>query len=314
MGYKLKKAVVENHFSQYAEHWVQTSYEGKGYIYPTARHRTNVVCSIFSALKPSSHIVDLGCGSGQLAISLAKMGHVVKGFDQSAEMIGMADRLSAELDEETKARVRFQQAELENLLPQKFTQDAVTAMGVIGYLDDDATLFNAAWNLLKPGGLFLVSCRNRLFNMASISYRTQREIETGEAWRLLQQMTDLSDEIPKARIQEFAKNLISAGEEILKVLDLPETTVSNSANHTDDSPTIEARQHTPEDIRNEARQLGFEMIGVHGVHPHLMQPHLNKSMPEFTYNILSAALEPLHDVAASIGWSSVFIAVLRKTN
>jgi len=307
----LKKSVVKNHFSEFAADWVQSSYEGDGYLYPTARHRTNVVCSILAELDAPARIVDLGCGGGHLAASLAGMGHIVTGFDQSAEMVGIAENLAAGLDAETRARLAFKCGELENLPAQDAPSDAVTSMGVIGYLDDDAALFDAASALLKPGGLFLVSCRNRLFNMSSISYRTQREIDNGGAWPLFEQIAALSEDMPKERVRELAQNLIAAGEDVIKALNRPASESDGDAG-SENAPGIEARQHTPDDIRAGAQRHGFEMVGLHGVHPHLLPPHLNKTMPAFTYNILSAALESLHDLPASVGWSSVFIAVLRK--
>lgn len=308
----MKKSVVKNHFSEFAEHWVESSYEGDGYLYPTARHRTNVVCNILSELDSPSRIIDLGCGGGNLAASLAAMGHIVTGFDQSPKMISIAKKLAAGLDADVQSRLAFKCAELEKLPETIELQNAVTSLGVIGYLDDDASLFKAASSLLKQNGLFIVSCRNRLFNMSSISHRTQREIETGNAWQLFEQIAGLSEKIPRERVQEFARNLIAAGEAILRVLEQPSLISAKPEESVSSYPGIEARQHTPDDIIDEAKKHGFEMVGLHGVHPHLMQPHLCKLMPEFTYNLLSATLESLNDIPVSVGWSSVFVGVLRK--
>ena len=43
----------------------------------------------------------------------------------------------------------------------------MTAMGLIEYLPDDDGLFAEAARLLRPGGRFAVSCRNRLYNLQS---------------------------------------------------------------------------------------------------------------------------------------------------
>lgn len=310
----MKKSIVKNHFTAFANDWIKSSYEGGGYEYPTARHRLNVVRDILADINAPARITDLGCGGGHLAVHLAEAGHEVTGIDQSEEMIRISQSIAADRASHLKGTATFRQAELEELTVPQHDQDAVTSMGVIGYLAYDAPIFHAADALLKPGGRFVVSCRNRLFNMTSISYRTRREFEGGDAGRLLDEIVSHTSTIPAERMRELAEGLIAAGGEILKALDQPADDASPLDELQNAVPSIEARQHTPDGIRTEAQKHGFEMVGLHGVHPHLMQPHLAQKMPPFTFNILSATLESLHDLPASVGWSSVFIAVFRKAD
>ncbi len=306
-----KSPSVKEFFSDSAADWVNYSYFGKGRIYPTARHRSDVVCNILKTLQPGTFITDLGCGAGQLAQRMAEIGHTVSAFDQSEKMIQLANEQKASLPTEIADRISFSVADIDNVPADLPPQDAVTCMGVLGYLETDAQLFKPAVEALKPGGLFLVSTRNRLFNVVSFSHRTISEIDGGNAGRLVDEITRLSTPITREQVKHIAENLILSGQAILESLKSPE-----SPEPADAAPVgttaIEARQHTPMEIVEQGRRHGLEMVSLHGVHPHLMQPHLNQLMPANTYNILSSVLEPLHDHPASLAWSSVIVAVFKK--
>ena len=305
-----KTPSVKEFFSDSASDWVNYSYEGTGRIYPTARHRGDVVCSILTMLQPGNYITDLGCGAGQLASRMAEIGHTVNAFDQSEKMIELANRQKASLSKDIAERITFGVADLGNI-PALVPQDAVTSMGVIGYLDDDAQLFKPAFDLLKPNGMFLVSSRNRLFNVVSFSHRTMTEIDTGNAGRLVDEIVESTTPISRDQVKRIAENLILSGQAILQSLQQSEAPIPE-----DEMPVgttaIEARQHTPKEIAEVGRRHGFELVSLHGVHPHLMQPHLNQLMPANTYNTLSTVLEPLHWHPASLAWSSVIVAAFRK--
>ena len=53
-----------------------------------------------------------------------------------------------------------------------------SAPGMIEYLPNDDGLFGEAARLLRPGGRFAVSCRNRLYNLQSVNEYTAKEPET----------------------------------------------------------------------------------------------------------------------------------------
>jgi SAM-dependent methyltransferase len=107
---------------------------------------------------PIETVLDLGCGTGNHTIPLARRGYKVTGIDRSSEMLEHAhEKLLT--DQETVINPPiFMQSDLCSLnLNQRF--DAVLMMfAVLGYqLTNDEVLaaLNSVRRHLKPGGLFI---------------------------------------------------------------------------------------------------------------------------------------------------------------
>jgi len=78
-------------------------------------------------------VLDIGCGSGLLALKLAQAGMDVTGIDFSNEMIDVAAQVRAEKD--IKAKLDFTCVNLMDFSPkQKF--DVVIALGVLDYTSE----------------------------------------------------------------------------------------------------------------------------------------------------------------------------------
>jgi 2-polyprenyl-3-methyl-5-hydroxy-6-metoxy-1,4-benzoquinol methylase len=310
----MKKPLVEKYFSEDCKAWITASYESDGYTFPTALSRVGKTISILTEQFPDADadIVDLGCGGGQLCLKLAEMGHRVTGIEESEAMLCEALKARATMPETVQSRVRFVQ---DNLLENRFEScafDAVTALGVIGYLASDEILFKEAARLLRPNGIFVVSCRNRLFNMISISDYTAREIEQGTAQELITEIRELFQQIPEQDAMNFLTSLASIANAFL----------SDTASRPKDekvkpevkfTTSVEARQHTPKGLLASATACGFQDEGFYGVHPHLLMASVNRLLPPDMFNILSSSLEALDHLSVSLIWSSVFIGVFRKS-
>ena len=105
---------------------------------------------------PPARILDVGCGTGSLAVLLAQAGHEVTGIDTSAQMLALARAKAA------TAGVRVDVARADAAAPPfpPASVDVVLCRHVLWALPDrDAVL--ASWaRLLRPGGrLVLVEGR-----------------------------------------------------------------------------------------------------------------------------------------------------------
>ena len=308
-------AGIKKYFELHARQWIADSYRDDGYNYPVAFHRARIVSKFVSGLDRSKlKIIDLGCGGGDVTFNLARDGHEVLGIDRSREMINLARARRASLPRRIQSRVRFLRGAIESVNSgKKF--DVAVAMGLVGYLPDDEILFNAANKLLKPKGYFLVSCRNRLFNMNSISFRTKKEIKNGEAVRLIAELEKLYTRIPAKDADAFVKDLKKIAKDLPpKTSFNKKLTLSASEKYCPDTTTLnrEPRQNTPQQLQKTASKCGFRHKAYFGVHPHLMDPNANKAFPPQLFNKISSSLEALEHLPISLVWSSVFIGAFQK--
>lgn len=108
----------------------------------------------------SGKILDLGCGTGQHAIRLAKIGYEVKGVDIDPEMIKRA-QLNAERE---KVYIKFIVGDMRSFDSDEQFDCILCLFGSFGHLikeSDVKMLFSKVYNLLKRGGVFIFDFINR---------------------------------------------------------------------------------------------------------------------------------------------------------
>jgi 2-polyprenyl-6-hydroxyphenyl methylase/3-demethylubiquinone-9 3-methyltransferase len=103
-------------------------------------------------------VVDIGCGGGILAESMAKKGADVTGIDLSDKALKVADLHSLE----TGVRVRYEKIAAEELAAREPGRyDVVTCMEMLEHVPDPASIVRACATLVKPGGQVFFSTINR---------------------------------------------------------------------------------------------------------------------------------------------------------
>ncbi len=104
------------------------------------------------------HVLDVGCGGGILAESMAARGAQVVGIDMGKAPLEVA-RLHL-LESGQKVDYRLQSAEsLAAEMPGEF--DAVTCMEMLEHVPDPSSVIRACATLVKPGGQVFFSTINR---------------------------------------------------------------------------------------------------------------------------------------------------------
>jgi 2-polyprenyl-6-hydroxyphenyl methylase/3-demethylubiquinone-9 3-methyltransferase len=110
------------------------------------------------ALLSGRKVIDIGCGGGILAESMAKKGADVTGIDLSEKALKVADLHSLE----SGVQVRYQLIAAEDMAAQEAGQyDVVTCMEMLEHVPDPASIVRAAAKLVKPGGHVFFSTLNR---------------------------------------------------------------------------------------------------------------------------------------------------------
>jgi arsenite methyltransferase len=104
---------------------------------------------------PQAQVLEIGCGTGSLALEMSKyVGHI-HALDVSAEMLRIAGKKRTE---QGVTNVTFHTGTLEPLLSQLPNQlDAVWAYSILHLVDDRTRTLQLAYELLKPGGVFISS-------------------------------------------------------------------------------------------------------------------------------------------------------------
>lgn len=94
-------------------------------------------------------VLDVGCGTGEVAAALMELGHDVWGMDIAEPMVR---HVRARL-----ASNRFWVGDIEHIPFEDGTFDVVTCLGVIEYQASDEPALREIWRVLKPGGRAIVS-------------------------------------------------------------------------------------------------------------------------------------------------------------
>ena len=113
-----------------------------------------------NALVPLSgkRVVDVGCGGGILAESMAKKGATVTGIDLSEKALKVAELHSLE----SGVQVRYEMIAAEDLAASEASQyDVVTCMEMLEHVPDPSAVVQACATLVNPGGHVFFSTINR---------------------------------------------------------------------------------------------------------------------------------------------------------
>jgi SAM-dependent methyltransferase len=305
---------TRRYFSEGADRWLATAYDAGEHParYPVGTHRVRLaLAAAIDRLAPDrGRLVDLGCGGGDLCLGAAALGFEVMGIDIAEGMIAQAEVRRRALPDAMGARLSFRVGDaLQTELPGG-TIDAVTALGLLEYLDDDGPLFRSVARWLRPGGVLVVSCRNRLFNLASLNDYTRREIERGEALELLGELSALQ---PGADAVDRLDDFVARLREALPLLEtaLAADRASSRAAGSDPPFAGRRRQHTPRALAAAAATAGLRAPSFVGVHPHPLPPALEAIAPRF-YNRLASVWEALERSRASLAWSSAFLGIFSR--
>jgi ubiquinone/menaquinone biosynthesis C-methylase UbiE len=149
-----KQRVMES-FSERAEEWAHCYADPDRAGLPASNlfSRQRLALEMIEhSVARSSKILDAGCGTGEMVARLMERGYEPWGIDLAAPMIRHAQD-HCRLD-------RFRVGDIEHIPFPDNTFDAVVALGVIEYLDQDQTALCEIRRVLRPGGMAIISTPN----------------------------------------------------------------------------------------------------------------------------------------------------------
>lgn len=115
--------------------------------------------------QPPGNIIDLGCGTGRLAITLVQQGYQPVAVDLSPEMLKVLGEKAAALGL-TIPSVCANLVELDPFADQSFDHAAClfSTLGLVVGAEARRRVVMHAHRLLRPGGVFVLHIHNRWFN------------------------------------------------------------------------------------------------------------------------------------------------------
>jgi len=143
-------------FSELAHRWWDTESEFR------PLHQINPLrLEWINNLQPIAdlEVLDVGCGGGILADSMARKGAKVLGIDLSTKALRVAQLHAMEAQ---TSGVSYREVSAEDLAKEKAGQfDVVTCMEMLEHVPDPASVVRACAALVKPGGWVFFSTLNR---------------------------------------------------------------------------------------------------------------------------------------------------------
>jgi SAM-dependent methyltransferase len=127
-----------------------------------------------------TRVLDIGCGTGNHALALAKRGLTIVGLDFAP---GMLARARAKMDSSLAGSARFLQVDFNDGLPfPESSFDAALALAVLHGVDDVPHFLREVRRILRPGGLFLVGALRFRETQSARNY--SRDRRTRLLWRI----------------------------------------------------------------------------------------------------------------------------------
>ncbi len=183
-------------FSNLAHHWwdLESEFRPLHEINPLRLEWINTRAAL-----AGKNVVDIGCGGGILAESMARKGAKVTGIDLSDKALKVADLHGMESNTE----VRYEKIAAEDLAEREAGQfDVVTCMEMLEHVPDPESIVRACAILVKPSGQVFFSTLNR-----NPKAYLQAIIGAEYLLRILPKGThDYTKFITPAELAQFARN------------------------------------------------------------------------------------------------------------
>lgn len=250
------------------------------------QQRNGYVLAVADAMSGLRRALDVGCGTGELTLDLARRGVHAVGIDFADEMIAHCEaaRRSAGLEgggdgqrssgangngaARHAGRAEFVEASIFEYRPTGPRFDLVSANGFIEYVSEAQLVefLDHARTLLRPGGSLVVGSRNRLFNAFALNEYTQLELDNGALLDLVRESMLLAN-------AETLEDALSA------IADRPASLAAVTAHPSTGIRVTTRHQYTPGHLVRLFAAHGFSAAGLQAVHYHGVSPRFKAERP-----------------------------------
>lgn len=289
MKYKQQNQ-TKKFFEKDAKNWSSKSDFKKNIILNTIQERNLYVIDKIRKFKIKS-LIDVGCGSGDLAFEASKILDKSVGIDFSKNMINLAEK---------KFKKKKLQYKNLNFFDYKFNErfNCVSANGFIEYLslDDIKKFIKISNNMLVKNGYLIFGTRNRLFNLYSLNDFSIKELKK----KIFRKLYEESVCLNKLNLKEFIKLNKCKFEEVN--FKQPKTGINVDKRH----------QFSPLQINDLLKKMNFKIIDIQPINYHPVPP--KKYMFDKKFKFFSNYIYELEDKdkLSYIPNSSSFMVTAKK--
>lgn len=284
------------YFRQHAEEWKMKASSHNDERVNVIQQRNDFVLSIIRDRKSTTAALDVGCGTGDLVCSIARMDIESTGIDFADEMIQIA---RARVNQEKLTKATFHCNSILDFDLSKKSYDVISANGFIEYISPDELeqFLNVSFQALRPGGSLLIGSRNRLFNLSSVNSFTVEEISSGTAMLLLREaMAVASGASPS---------------DLVKMELVPLQNPRAASQHT--GIDLSRRyQFTPAQLMKMLLEKGFSIRELYPVHVHGVPACFKELMPGLHTAIANVLQKYAREYVSLIPYASSFMLHAQK--
>ena len=164
------------YFNDHADDWNRKALTTNQRKVNVIQQRNGFVLSVIENRTATKCTLDVGCGTGDLACDIARMGINSTGVDFAPEMIEIARAKAAE---EQLRSASFHVSSIFDFDLSKPQYDVISANGFIEYisLDELERFLGLCSRALNVGGSLVLGSRNRLFNIFALNSYTLQELD-----------------------------------------------------------------------------------------------------------------------------------------
>lgn len=225
------------------------------------RQRNEYVLDVIRRRRKTEVALDVGCGTGDLVIEMARMGIRAIGIDFAKEMI----RIARENARKNKCRLTdFIHSSIFDFGDTGY--DLISVNGFIEYISPEQLrrFLSISFRNLKKGGSIVLSSRNRLFNLFSLNEFTEREIRDGSVNLILLESVALAKGLKPHELRD------------MKVAPLPR----NPQRQKKTGIAVSVRyQYTPGQLIRLLDESGFKPVHLSPIYVHGAAPKFKDRYP-----------------------------------
>jgi len=241
-----EKRDVAKHFTAVSSTYNEKNYRlaGKRGKYPDIFRRHQYILEMMGGAR--GRALEIGCGSGEMLHEILKRNFKAVGMDIAPGMLKASRKLIKE--KLPNKKVGLLQGDIDHLAFPDASFDLIVAAGVIEYLASDKKLLPELCRVLKPGGVLILSVRNKI--------NLSRPITTTR---------DILLALPMIGAMLRGTTLA-----LRRLLSLPP------------NGGIPGRRHVPSSLKNHMRRAGLKTVDAAFYHFTIFPRFLERRFPNFT--------------------------------